>query len=29
MHQVNERVDVADIQALTAIYKDVLKRYFA
>jgi len=29
MHQVNERVDVADIQALTAIYKDVLERYFA
>mgnify|MGYP000271210923 CR=1 FL=1 len=29
MHQVNERVDVADIVTLTAIYKDVLKRYFA
>ena len=29
MHQVNERVDVADITTLTAIYKDVLKRYFA
>ena len=29
MHQVNERVDVADIKTLTAIYKDVLKRYFA
>ena len=29
MHQVDERVDVADIITLTAIYKDVLKRYFA
>jgi len=29
MHQINERVDVADITTLTAIYKDVLKRYFA
>ena len=29
MHQVNERVDVADITTLTSIYKDVLKRYFA
>jgi len=29
MHQVNERVDVADITTLTAIYKGVLKRYFA
>ena len=28
MHQVNERVDVADIQTLTAIYKDVLQSYF-
>lgn len=28
MHQVNERVDVADIVTLTAIYKDVLERYF-
>ncbi len=28
MHQVNERVDVADIVTLTAIYKDVLQRYF-
>ena len=28
MHKVNERVDVADIVTLTAIYKDVLKRYF-
>ncbi len=29
MHQVDERVDVADILTLTAIYKDVLERYFA
>ncbi len=29
MHQVNERVDVADIKTLTAIYSEVLKRYFA
>ncbi|WP_026942210.1 succinyl-diaminopimelate desuccinylase [Hellea balneolensis] len=29
MHKVNERVDVADILTLTAIYKDVLRRYFA
>jgi len=29
MHQINERVDVADIVTLTAIYKDALKRYFA
>jgi len=28
MHQVDERVDVADIDALTAIYGEVLKRYF-
>jgi len=28
MHQVNERVDVADIETLTAIYGEVLKRYF-
>ena len=28
MHQVNERVDVADIKTLTAIYKDVLQSYF-
>ena len=28
MHQVNERVDVADIETLTAIYKDVLQSYF-
>jgi succinyl-diaminopimelate desuccinylase len=29
MHQVNERVDVADIKTLTAVYSEVLKRYFA
>jgi len=29
MHQVNERVDVADINALSDIYKAVLTRYFA
>ena len=29
MHQINERVDVADITTLTAIYKDALRRYFA
>ena len=29
MHQINERVEVADITTLTAIYKDVLRRYFA
>ena len=28
MHQVNERVDVADIKTLTAIYKHVLQSYF-
>ena len=29
MHQVDERVDVADIDRLAAIYADVLRRYFA
>lgn len=29
MHQVNERVDVADITTLTAIYRHMLKAYFA
>ena len=29
MHQVNERVDVADIETLTAIYRHMLKAYFA
>ena len=28
MHQVNERVDVADITTLTAIYSHMLKAYF-
>ena len=28
MHQVDERVDVADLDALTAIYVEVLKQYF-
>ena len=28
MHQVDERVDVADIATLTDIYEDVLSRYF-
>ncbi len=29
MHQVDERTGVADIETLTAIYEDVLERYFA
>ncbi|MEO1040153.1 MAG: succinyl-diaminopimelate desuccinylase [Pseudomonadota bacterium] len=29
MHQVDERVDVADIEQLTDIYADILQRYFA
>lgn len=29
MHQVDERVPVADIEALGAIYLDILRRYFA
>ncbi len=29
IHQVNERVDVADIVTLTDIYTDMLKRYFS
>ncbi len=29
MHQVNERVDVADIKTLTEIYRHMLKAYFA
>lgn len=29
MHQVNERVDIADIYTLTNIYKLVLERYFS
>ena len=28
MHQVDERVDVADISALADIYADILRRYF-
>ena len=28
MHQVDERVDVADLDTLTAIYTDLLQRYF-
>jgi succinyl-diaminopimelate desuccinylase len=28
MHQVDERTTVADLTALTAVYRDVLKRYF-
>jgi succinyl-diaminopimelate desuccinylase len=29
MHQVNERVPVADLHALTAIYRKIIDRYFA
>jgi succinyl-diaminopimelate desuccinylase len=29
MHQIDERVPVADLEALTAIYRGVLERYFA
>jgi len=29
MHQVDERVDVADIQTLTEIYRHILKDYFS
>jgi succinyl-diaminopimelate desuccinylase len=29
MHQVDERVPVADLQALTAIYRNILDKYFA
>jgi len=29
MHQVNERVPVADLRALTAIYRTIIDRYFA
>ena len=28
MHQIDERVPVADIEALTSVYESVLKRYF-
>ena len=29
MHKVDERIALADIEALTAIYADILTRYFA
>jgi len=29
MHQVDERVSVADLRALTAIYRKIIERYFA
>ena len=29
MHAVNERVPVADLRALTAIYRTIIDRYFA
>ena len=29
MHQVDERTPVADLTALTAVYREILKRYFA
>ena len=29
MHQIDERTPVADLTALTAIYRKVLERYFA
>ncbi len=29
MHQVNERVPVADLTALTAVYRAIIERYFA
>ena len=29
MHQVDERVPVSDLQALTAIYRTIIDRYFA
>ena len=28
MHQVNERVPIADLRALTTIYRTILDRYF-
>jgi succinyl-diaminopimelate desuccinylase len=28
MHQVDERVPVADLRALTAVYAKILDRYF-
>jgi acetylornithine deacetylase/succinyl-diaminopimelate desuccinylase-like protein len=29
MHQVDERVPLADLRALTTIYRAILDRYFA
>ncbi len=29
MHAVNERVPVADLRALTTIYRKIIDRYFA
>jgi succinyl-diaminopimelate desuccinylase len=29
MHQINERVPIADLQALTKIYRKIIDRYFA
>jgi len=29
MHQVNERVPIADLRALTTIYRKIIDRYFA
>jgi succinyl-diaminopimelate desuccinylase len=29
MHKVDERVEVADLEALTAIYVSLLQRYFS
>ncbi len=29
MHQVDERVSVADLRALTTIYRKIIDRYFA
>jgi len=29
MHQINERVPVADLQKLTGIYRKIIDRYFA
>ncbi|MGB8059876.1 MAG: M20/M25/M40 family metallo-hydrolase, partial [Pseudolabrys sp.] len=29
MHQVDERVPIADLQALTTIYRKIIDRYFA
>jgi len=29
MHQVDERVPIADLRALTAIYRKIIDRYFS